>query len=705
MQKTSHTRRIRSFLFTFSLLAINFAGIGFAAAPLELSDDAEVKISADEMSYDSKLEAIKAKGNVKLTRGTTVIESGSLTFFDNENRLIAKEGVTVTEKEDSISGEEMEYDFEKSTARIKNGKIFVKEANYHIKGEEIEKTGKETYRISGAIMTTCDGDSPSWHIKASKVDLEIGEYLVAKHARLYARRVPLLYFPVLIAPIKTDRQTGLLAPKFGYSSRWGLTYDQPLFLALSRSQDATLTFNYEANRAYGGELEYRYVRTADSEGTARIKYVFEHYSTDNERWVGSYRHRENFSKSLYGRISLEGVSDRAIYTDYGQDVNIYSRQSLESQASLVKNWSNYSLLTNFRYFKNLLINEDTTLQRLPEMILRGNRRPIGKTPVHFQLDSRINNFWREKTDEESGLYAGQRFDFHPSFSLPLRPWNIMELTPKLGLRETLYRTRDKDNRSQSRELYDFELDFSIPFMKIYDTDIGDVEKVKHTVAPGLTFYRTPEEDQSALPSYDSIDRISERKQLLLKLENFFVTKSHEEEQVYYNRLVEFKLFRYYDFIEADRQLLFAGDRREPWGPVTGQLKVRGRQGYRFDSEVRYDTYQEEVTYGSADFSARRKNGDRLALAYRYTNVPDVRYLDSSLRYRLNDSVSVAYRGRYSISDGFFHENRYGLLLERQCWDLTLTYSTRRTPEEQRIFVLFNLKGLGEIGTKQGLFSN
>ena len=230
MQIISQTRGIRFFLFILFLSAVNSAGTVFAADPLELSNESEVKISADEMSYDKTVNAIKAKGNVKLSRGTTVIESGSLTFFEDENRLIAADEVTVTEKEDSISGDEMEYNFEKATARIRGGKIFIEEENYHIEGREIEKTGEKTYRISGAVLTTCDGDSPSWHIRASKVDLEIGEYLYAKHARLYARRVPILYFPVLIAPIKTERQTGLLPPRFGYSSRYGMTYDQPLFL-------------------------------------------------------------------------------------------------------------------------------------------------------------------------------------------------------------------------------------------------------------------------------------------------------------------------------------------------------------------------------------------------------------------------------------------------------------------------------------------
>ena len=670
----------------------------------ELSDEGEINISADKMSYHKAEERLEAEGNVQVIRGNMVINTENLTYDQFSDTVTATGGVTLSEDGSSFQGDEMKYNLSKEKVSITRGKIFIEEDNYHISGEKLVKEGGNKYSITDGVFTTCDGPSPSWLIKASKVDVEIGGYLFAKHARLHVKSIPVLYLPWMAAPLKTERQTGLLAPLFGYSDKDGFAYKQPFFWAISRSQDATITLNYLERRALGADTEYRYVRKKGSQGNLKFDYLYERRPVVENRWLASATHKEEIDNSLYLSYDLNAISDDKYLYDYGVNADIYSQQMLESSLSLVKNWQTQTLVTRFKYFRNLVLKEDTTLQRLPEITLTGKRMEIGETSFYFQHNSRFDNFWRNSNDKVAGRYSGQRLDFHPVFSLPLSP-DYFEFTLNFGLRETLYNTDNHIERHNSRELYDFNAQFAIPFSRVFDLNREDGSKFKHTIEPELTYSYIPDVDQSDLPSYDSIDRIGETNRVRVILNNYITTKRVENDNAIYNRLIDFKLYSDYNNLEASRKLTFQRDKRRPWGDTVGQLKIKGEKRFTLDAEMRYHTYRRRPlsSFGNLTFNGENKN--RFNISYRYNYNPQSSYLDSGFRYKIFDNISMAYRGRYSLEDSYFLENEYGAMLEMQCYSMTVTYSERKIPRERRVYFLINLKGLGALGSKNALFAN
>ncbi|MBE9504378.1 MAG: LPS-assembly protein LptD [Proteobacteria bacterium] len=666
------------------------------------SMDDNVEITADKLEYDKTLDEIHATGNVKLTSGDTTLEADNVTYSQGKGHASVEGEFILSAEEDVITGKDMEYSFERSTGSMSGASIFIKKDNLRIAGDHIQKVGENEYTIRGAAFTTCDGDNPSWIVKASKIDVEIGEYLFADHARLYLKNIPVLYTPLFIAPVKTERQTGLLIPKLGYSNRDGFTYRQPLFWAIAKNQDATITFRHEGDRGRGGDLEYRYVRTLGSKGEMNFQYIKEKEGGKDKRWWGNLRHNEKISSTMDGLIDINIVSDGDYFLDYGENVNIYSQQRSESKASVIKNWSYYSLLAEFRHQKNLLVEEDTTLQKLPEITFTAKGQEIADTPLFLQAVTKLTNFWREKDDKAAGLISGQRLDIYPTLSLPFAPGNIFELTPKLGLRETVYYTDDRDKKRQNRNMYDFSLDFLIPFNRIYDIKDDPIEKLKHTIEPGFSYSYISDVDQADLPYYDSIDRISRAKKARIMINNYLTTKETKgEDEIVYNRLLDMKIYRDYDFLEADRTLISASDERKPWGPLTGKLTLSGEgmKALRLESELRYDTYDDKMTYLSADLEGKYKKLTRLLLSYRYTPDSQLEYVDGTIKIAPFDDLTLAYRGRYSMTDELFLESLYGAQLTRQCWSITISYSKRLIPEENKIYLEVSLKGLGELGDR------
>src|SRR5262249_17361244 len=123
--------------------------------------------------------------------------------------------------------------------------------------------------------------------------------------------VPVLYFPYLPFPANTDRQTGLLMPRIGYSNRRGLVYEQPFFWAIDKSSDITLTTDLETSARAGLIADYLYAWSERPAGTFTGGYFNESLGgnpnpltpiaaeperSPTNRWVVAGRHLTTFGQ-------------------------------------------------------------------------------------------------------------------------------------------------------------------------------------------------------------------------------------------------------------------------------------------------------------------------------------------------------------------------------------------------------------------------
>ena len=84
---------------------------------------------------------------------------------------------------------------------------------------------------------------PRWQVRATRIIHDDTEKMIYfEGARLEAFGYPVFYWPYLSTPDPTvKRKSGLLIPKFGYSSVMGALYSQPYFWALAPNYDLTVT--------------------------------------------------------------------------------------------------------------------------------------------------------------------------------------------------------------------------------------------------------------------------------------------------------------------------------------------------------------------------------------------------------------------------------------------------------------------------------
>ena len=677
-----------------------------------------VDITAEKMSYDKEEDKYLAEGEVVLINGGVKITAEVLTLERKNSIVTAIGDVVVTDEEGNIvRGELLVIDLEKNIGEMNNGRLFFSAGNFHVEGEKIAKTGEKTYEIKKGKFTTCDCPTPDWSFSGSDVKITEGEFLVSKKNFFYIKDVPILYSPYVVLPVKRKRQTGFLTPSIGYSDLRGAEIDNAFFWAIADNRDATFYLDYMDKRGLGKGLEYRYIRKEDSSG----ELFFYHFKekdidrvrefrtaqdnaghpqdADDDRWLFQYDHYEVLPKSIIVRADINEVSDDEYFLDFAKDSEERALQKLESNISISKPWNQYNLVTQFRYFDDLLVeHDDNTLQRLPEMTFTSSSQPLFGTPIYISSDSSYNYFYRSE-----GV-KGHRADFHPKFSLPLNPGGYFELTPQVGLRETVYWTNDDDHHD-NRNLYDLSLSLQTTLLKIFNLDNGT--KIKHSIRPNVTYSYIPDVDQTGLPNFDDKDLVSKENKILYSITSYVTKKWFEKEGnlPFYRDSIFFEVSQSYDINEARSNSTTPGDEKRPFSDLKAELILTPDDLVYFKGEGEYNVYDNQISSYDLALNLKDRRGDKLDVTYSYErSIAD--YLDLNVNLNVIEGLDLFHRSRISFLDDESKtlETTYGIDYKRQCWGIRLS-RVEKLDEEVLYFATINLLGLGEAGSASANFNN
>jgi LPS-assembly protein len=720
------------------------------AQPNPFQDDAKVPwhIVADEINYDDQGKVYIGRGNVVITKKDKNLNADNVRFNQNTMDVFAQGHVVMTVGKNVITGTSMEMNLESETGTIYNGTIFIDENHFYIIGDKIQKIGKDSYAADKASVSTCDGDSPAWKITGRNFKVTVEGYGFVNHAALWAKKVPVLYTPFLVFPVKLKRQTGLLAPQFGYSDRKGGVYIQPFYWAINESSDATFYSYYMGFRGEKLGLEYRYVLDEQSKGTLMGDYLNDRQVDDgspgSEKWgyAGDgvlrpnsdrywfrMKHDQALPKGFFAMLDIDVVSDQdylhefkdgytgfdeteAYYlNEFGRGFDAYDDPVRLNRFNVNKNWFLYSLNAELRWYDDVIKrgqNEtDTTLQQLPTITFNGSKQSISTSPFYFDLASEYTYFYSEDGPRN------HRADVHPRFYLPYSYKSYFTIEPSVGLRETIWyvdkkESQTSDKKTLTRELYDLEVDLSSEVFHVYNLEGENIKRIKNDIKPRITYNYTPEKDQSDLPALDNIDRIARANLITYSLTDTLTSKSKRntgeikghpsdkpvgdssyEPPIYdYNEFLRLKLEQSYD-INKEKE-----DDPEPFSPIHGELELYPKRYFSVRADANWSHY--DSNFLSRDIAALLwdMRGDMLSVDYRYQrDYSETIY--TNLGLRISDRLSV--RGEYerNIFDGIDLKYGLGFLYETQCWSFNFDFIKEQ--ESLGFTFLIRLFGIGSIG--------
>ena len=700
-------------LFAFPVLAEE-SGL---KALLPADNDTRWEINAMErLEFIEKDGLVTAEGDVLITNGNLSLSSQKAIYNRNTGDVEAYGGIYFDNGEDSFAGESGSFNLNDQTGRITKGRLFLKENNYYISGELIEKSGENTFLVRDFRLTTCDGTDPTWSITGSEVKVTLEGYGKIKGAAFRVHEVPLLYLPYMIFPAKTKRQTGLLLPSVGYSDRNGMELEVPFFWAISDQMDATFYERFISRRGLMQGIEFRYVAEGDSEGT----YLFdilrdrteqkdmnnpEHIDlgpfprTNRTRYWLRSRTDQVLPAGIEARMDTDILSDQDYLREFGDGLfGLEARPDLVEESDrpvdeitspirrsalrLSRDDEDYSLQALTSYYQRPEgFADDQTAQPLAGIDFTLLPRSLLGLPLAFSLDTDLNYIWRDFGKR------GHSVSITPALTYPLWFGRYLEFEPSLSVTRNMRWISDdlNNNDALSENVYQFQARLSTILERIFDVDWKHTERLRHKLVPSLLYeYRSNKDKISYPPWFDPIDALEETKAITLSIDNFIDAKNHDSEgNITYSRWVDLNLSQGYDLDESRLNHL------------TGTLILMPFPDLNLDARFRWDHHKDEFSFAdlSLEFDMKRSGGrkDTYRIDYVYLDG-----LNKGLSYYLNVNLPYGFSAGSSLKRdmdlGHNIENNYWLEYLSQCWGARLT--VERFDEESSIMLTFRLLGLG-----------
>jgi LPS-assembly protein len=503
---------------SFSLFPQQVIGqaIGLEFEPDAYKAEGPITMEADRLTYDQEAGSISLEGTVRIRHQNTSLQADKVIFYDKTRDVMAEGGVILTEGEDILRCDRLEFNIDTKKGVVYQGRLFLKKKNFHITGSKAEKLGEMEYRVYDATLTSCDARVPSWKFSAKRLDVELEGYAKGWWPGFHVKDIPVLYFPWSIFPVKRERQSGFLFPEFSNSSKWGPELTIPFYWAIAPNQDATFYLERIGDargRGFKEGIEYRYAWSRRAEGQIKGFYIWDE-RLDKSRWSIFADHDQTFPGRYYIKADVNWVSDKDYPVDFDSDIpdealiDARSRNQLESTLMLGKDWEWGALGAEFSYFRDLepdpndptVDHNRATMQRLPQATFFLFQDQFLNTPLFYEMEAEGTHFWREELPANPDLIAdgeilkGGRIDLYPRLAVPLKPYDMIRFEPWIGYRETIYFPNDPTgiyDEVTSREMYDVGASLATTISRVFPLKAGRVRGIKHIIEPEVVYQYIP----------------------------------------------------------------------------------------------------------------------------------------------------------------------------------------------------------------------
>jgi LPS-assembly protein len=624
-----------------------------------------------------------------------------------------------------ITGTRAAISLQDKTGRVENARVFMPDTGFHISADLLEQKSPDRFTALGAKMSTCAGERPDWSFSASKIDLAVEGYATLHDTAFRIKDIPVLYSPYFLLPAKRERQTGFLTPQPGSSRLDGFRLDIPFYWAISDQSDATFYAGIKTARGVMEGAEYRYVLGDQSWGTIQGSFLRDALADtvfvnldgtprlDKDRWWVRAKANQALPLDFKLLADIDATSDQdylrefvsgyqgftesnRYFTRYfGRSLQEATDQVRESSVVVYRDKGVHYVSAETHYYENLVPGQaETTLQRLPTLRYEATEHPLLGSPLHWQLATRYDDFWRNAPT--SLAPNGQRIDLEPTLRLPLSLGRYVSFIPTASLRETAYQAQGQQNGQDvsgfhTREDYALGGTLSTQMSRVFTTGLPTLPAVKHIMQPELDYVYRPGIGQGSLPQFTPQDRLAAENFLALAVTNDLIGKLRSPEGFSYVKLARLKLSEGVDFNRLSAQ---GGLPARPALPLSSEAEIVYGQFY-FDAEAQWDWQQGNFSRYGILTTWTHPAGHSATLDYQFVNGL-AEQINFTGVVKVLPAVALYTIQRDSVQAGRVVESTFGIRYEAACWAIDLSYF--RQPFDEQINVRFSLGGIGQLGS-------
>jgi len=668
---------------------------------------------------------VKAEGHVVVTYGTRTISADEIIINTETGKGQAKGNVVMTaEKGTRFQADKAHFNMKAEKGRLFNvaGKLG---DLYYITGDEVTKLSENHYTAQDATLTTCTGEIPDWQIDVADTDVILDDRAWFVGGVFRIKGIPIMYIPIGYVPILTKRKSGFLAPRISTSNVDGETVELTYFWAINQWTDATLGVDYIEKRGIRSRTEFRYAPSKTTSG--QVNFIFLDDDLSGETfWKLDAVHKQHLPLGFKLNAKLDQTS-KADYNKVFQDeTELRTRRSSDSYASLFRTWDNntFDILTRFRESEETAV--DQTFWILPTVTYQTQPLETGFLSTYFDQETSYTHFLQDLDPSSTSdiTTTTQRFDFHPSLALPIdiAPW--LQLTPRVGFRETFYNKEIQVNAgppvtvteggSFSREMVDVNVLLEGPkFNRIFFSDDPEGASFKHVIEPRLQYDYIPDIDRTDRDRVrvvaDNIDAITNVNKLSFSLVQRLLKKGFAgSKDTEVRQIARLEISQSYDIDEARGQMIIPGTQRRPFSPIRFDLDSQLSDNFFLNTDFTFNYYTDTVETWNID-AGIKLNQWLMLIAERREKFDEPTSTLGTLSITLPKGWKGIYSLRYDeLNDRLLEQNARLTYNDKcMCWGFTIDFIDRdlitnniRTREKKIMFSI-SLKGLGNFDESRG----
>jgi len=550
---------------------------------------------ANWLRYDTTLNFVEARGQVRLEQPDLLVDGDALKFNLND-----------------YSGELTQPVYRFPAQRGRGD------------ADRIDFIDKNRFSLQDATYTTCPVDNDDWFLKVADLDIDKARNVGTAHnASLRFLGVPILYTPWMDFALNDARKTGVLAPTFGTTERSGLDILVPYYLNLAPNYDATLYPRLLSKRGVQLGGEFRYLLN-DAGGENRLEYLPNDSEARRSRWNVALNNTYRLSPTSQTGIQFNRVSDDDYFRDLSNQISITSLSHLNREAWVTTQHASWNAELRAQSFQTL---QDSTAAPIVEPYARLPHARLGMAQtlgngLEFRLETEATRFAHTDPTKPEGT----RVLAYPTLRLPLTN-SFGFLTPQLGWHSSYYALDDSVAEQRiSRNLPIFSLDSGVTFDRPFRFAGQDYEQ---TLEPRAYYVYAPFRNQDAIPVFDTAqldfsyaqmftenqfiggDRVNDANQLTLAVTSRFVEADSGLERL------QVTLGQRYYFSAQQVTLPGVAPRTSNATDLLAAVSGQITRDWRIDTAWQFDTQNGTTIRQNLAASYRPGPGRALNFGYRF----------------------------------------------------------------------------------------
>ncbi len=677
-------------------------------------------------SFESRGDTVYAKGNVVLSYDGTLF-LGERARYDRKANVVIVEGNVeiLGNRGNKILADKVVFEVEKNHVTFQNFYESDRD-DIWVYADDAQRQDRN-YTLRNSMLSSCSPENPDWTVRfeEARYDSE-KKYIKLKNARLYAKKVPVLYTPYLGFSLDRQRSSGFLMPHFGYGADEGFYYEQPYFWAISPSLDMEFNPSIRTNRGYGIYGTFRFADSPWSRGTIRTGYFRDKDSFVQEHNLKNDTHYgvellyessnvlrdwkpKGYREGLYVNINL--FND----IDY-ENLQYGGLNHLEETSRYKESRLNYFLYDDRQYFglrgryfiDTSSLENNETIQELPSLQYHKFSTPLAGGLLEYAMDAQLQNYWREEGTRAMRGLASLPVSFHTGLF-----GSYLNLAIEEEFRAS--DTKFYDNLSSPDLSQDHYASVVLNHKIELSTDlIRGYESGTHTMQLLASFTKS-----SLLAEGDlSIDEVNEKLVGDYNLNMLYNTRYTLGMHHFWNGYdgvftADYLMAAdYYPDLVGDDKVA-KGFKGKGWNLFRQELHMRYGH-YSLSSRVDYAVYSHALSqfsntlgYSGSDLGIRLTHTRKEALDDPKNVTQNEITFDG--HYRQNDRITWYGGYTYDIRKNYSKDWKAGLHFDRKCWNFTFVFKQEITPvltksgegsiRNNSFSFQFNLVPFGGVGSK------